>query len=436
MDGKEKQVNFILEIGVQVGRVVLQGLLSPFYWLSIMLIALHYRRQVVLERRLFAVKMHSWIRHTWHAWLGGLLAGIFVSLVAIGLGISLASRVVILLWIITFILLIFRVRFFCLAYSASLLAMIQYSLCVIVPRWEPDGWLGEAIVCLRIMDAAGLLVLVALLHAAEAILIRKQAARLAGPLFIKSKRGRIVGGYCMQGMWPISLFMLLPAATGGETLSWTSLIDGHLWQGGWTLITFPVVIGFSELTFTKSPRQKAVLSSSRLFAYATLLLALSLLALRWELLVPIAAIAALFMHEGLVWLSHREETEHSPFFTQDAGGLRILAVLPNSPAAELGIVGGEVITKVNGVKVTTKEQLHQALGMNPAFCKLEVNNLTGERRLLQRALYTGEHYDLGVLPVPDDCVKYIARVQAPSLFSYFLVPWSHTSNHLFKNLFP
>lgn len=288
-------------------------------------------------------------------------------------------------------------------------------------RWLARGTVASV----RGMDAAGLLVLVALLHAAEAVLIRKQAARMAGPMFMESKRGRVVGAYRMQSMWPVPLLLLFPAGEGAA-LPWTPLFGGELWQHGWSLIAFPIVIGFSELTFTKLPQQKAALSSTRLFAYASLLLAISLAAAWWAPLVPVAAIAAIGMHEGLIWLSRREEAEHSPVFTQDAGGLRILAVLPNSPAAELGIMQGEVIVKVNGVKVRTKEELHQALRMNSAFCKLEVNNLSGEVRFLQRAIYAGDHHQLGVLLAPDDRVEYVAVTRAPSLFSYLLVPWTRS----------
>ncbi|MCY7485277.1 PDZ domain-containing protein [Paenibacillus alvei] len=419
-------MNLLIDIGVRVGEALLQWLLSPFYWLSILLIALHYRRQVILERRLFAVKMHSWITHTWHAWLGGLIAGILVSFASIGLGVTLSREVIILLWMIALVLLLVRVRFLCLAYAASMLALIQFGLNIWGTAWNPEGWLGDAVASVRGMDAAGLLVLVALLHAAEAVLIRKQAAQMAGPMFIESKRGRVVGAYRMQSMWPVPLLLLFPASSDGAALPWTPLFGGDLWQQGWMLVAFPVVVGFSELTFTKLPQQKAALSSTRLFAYAALLLAVSLAAAWWPPLVPVAAIAALGMHEGLIWLSRREEAEHSPVFTQDAGGLRILAVLPKSPAAELGIVQGEVIVKVNGIKVRTKEELHQALRMNAAFCKLEVNNLAGEVRFLQRAIYAGDHHQLGVLLAPDDHVEYVAVTRALSLFSFLRVPWTRS----------
>ncbi|MCU6339767.1 hypothetical protein KW823_24945, partial [Enterobacter quasiroggenkampii] len=48
---------------------------------------------------------------------------------------------------------------------------------------------------------------------------------------------------------------------------------------------------------------------------------------------------------------------------------------------------------------------------------------SGEVRFLQRAIYAGDHHQLGVLLAPDDRVEYVAVTRAPSLFSYLLVPW-------------
>ncbi|MGV2794926.1 serine protease, partial [Clostridium perfringens] len=72
----------LTEAGVQL-------LLQPFYYISIILIMLLYRRQVMLERKLFHVRLHGWLRQTWRTVLGGLLAGLGVSLVSAFIGMTL-----------------------------------------------------------------------------------------------------------------------------------------------------------------------------------------------------------------------------------------------------------------------------------------------------------------------------------------------------------
>ncbi|MCG7407960.1 PDZ domain-containing protein [Paenibacillus sp. ACRRX] len=418
-------MDIALEFGYRVAWALLQLLLSPFYWLSVVFIAIHYRRQMLLERRLFSVKMHSWIEQTWRAWLGGMLAGLCVSAASIGLGITIPQSIVFLLWGISIVLLLFRVRMLCLAYAAGVAALGQTVL-RFMPDWNPEGWMGTLTADLRGMNAAGLLVLVALLHAAEAWLVRKQAPTFASPLFMESKRGRIVGAYQMQTLWPIPLFLLFPAVTAGEQLPWTPLLSGDIWQQGWMLMAFPVMIGFSELTYTYLPQEKAAVTSSRLFMYAVALLAVSLLANWWTPLIAVAGLIAIGMHEWLIWQSKFEESGRSPILTHDRNGLRVQAVLPGSPAEELGIRVGELISKVNGIPVRTKEELHQALRSSAAFCKLEVYNNSGDLKFVQRAVYAGEHHQLGVLLAPDDDVNYVAVTKPASLLHLLSAPWKRS----------
>ncbi|WP_324254034.1 PDZ domain-containing protein [Paenibacillus sp. 1001270B_150601_E10] len=415
-------MDVVLEWLSRVGFALLQLLLSPFYWLSIILIAIHYRRQMLLERRLFAVKMHSWVQQTWRAWLGGLVAGVFVSAAAIGLGVALSPPVVFLIWGISILLLVFRVRMLCLAYSGGIVALLHVILGWF-PDFTPNGVIGTVVQELRAINPAGLLILIALLHAAEAFLVRKQAASFASPLFMESKRGSVMGGYRMQTMWPVPLLIFMPSATyAGEVLPWQPLLNGDLWQLGWMLMAFPVMIGFSEVTYAYLPQEKANVTSSRLFMYAAALLALSLLANWWSPLVAIAGIVSIGLHEWMIWWSRQLESNRSPLYTHSGEGLRVQAVLPGSPAEEMGIEAGERITKINGRPLRTKADLHQALSSS-AMYKLEVYNLNGEVKFVQRALYDNEHYQLGVLLAPDDDVAYVADVVPVSAWRWLKAPW-------------
>lgn len=92
-------------------------------------------------------------------------------------------------------------------------------------------------------------------------------------------------------------------------------------------------------------------------------------------------------------------------------------MLQGSPAQELGILPGEILLKVNGVLLTSAAQLHEALRMNPAFCKLEVQNREGESKYLQRAIYAGDHHQLGIILVPDPDGGITAETKPSSIFS-------------------
>lgn len=407
-------LELLLEALWKVLNTGLQLVLQPFYYISIIVIMLIYRRQVLLERRLFHVRLHNWVSQTWSTVLGGLAAGACISLISAFVGMTLTLEGVVCLWIVTLLLLLVRVRYFCLAYSVGLLGIVQFIL-NLFPGYAGEGWIGTGVRVVRELNIPALLVLVGLLHLAEGLLVRKQAAAFAGPLFFEGKRGRFVGGYQMQSLWPVPLLLLIPAQTSGGILPWTPLFGGEAWQGGFALIALPAIIGFSEVTTGLLPQQKARITSGRLLAYGTVVIAFALAAHWWTPVLLAAALAAILLHEGLIVLSRFEEQQKSPLFVHPQGGLKVLAVLPGSPAAELGIAAGETIVRVNGVPVPTKEELHAALRMQPAFCKLEVHNLAGESKFLQRAIYAGDHHQLGVILAPDEQAPVAVRLQPLSL---------------------
>ncbi|WP_025708186.1 PDZ domain-containing protein [Paenibacillus graminis] len=404
-------MNGMPELLTSWGTAVVHLLIQPYYYIAILFIALYYRRQVALERKFIHVKLHSWGRETWRTVWSGLVAGLVVSLAAVALGISLTGTAVACIWVVSLVLMLFRVRYLCFAYSIGLLGILQFVLSFF-PDTLQSGLAGTIATALREMDIPALLVLAALLHLAEALLARWQGARLATPLFLKGKRGKVVGGYQLEAFWPLPLFLLIPSGAGIGDLPWHPLLGGGL-----GLVSLPVIIGFSEMTQGLLPGRKSARAAGRLLLYSIVLLALSGLAAWWSPLTVLAALAAVLLHEALGWYSALEERSLSPVFVHPAAGRKVLAVLPDSPAQELGILPGEILLKVNGVLLTDAAQLHEALRMNPAFCKLEVQNRAGESKYLQRAIYDGDHHQLGIILVPEPDGSVTAEAKSSSIFS-------------------
>ncbi|WP_340026102.1 PDZ domain-containing protein [Paenibacillus sp. FSL K6-1096] len=393
------------------GTAALHLLIQPYYYIAVLFLALYYRRQVVLERKLIHVKLHRWGKETWRAvWTGG-LAGLAVSAAAVALGISVTYPAVACIWVVSLILMLFRVRYLCFAYSIGILGIVQYVLSFF-PGSLQAGAAGTVAEAVRGMDIPALLMLAALLHVAEALLARWQGPRLATPLFLAGKRGKVVGGYQLEAFWPLPLFVLIPAGSGISELPWHPLLGGGL-----GLVSLPVIIGFSEMTQGMLPGRKSARTFGRLLVYSAVLLGLSLLADLWSPLTVVAALMAILLHEGLSRYSALEERSLSPVFVHPPAGRKVLAVLQGSPAQELGILPGEILLKVNGVLLTGRAQLHEALRMNPAFCKLEVQNREGESKYLQRAIYDGDHHQLGIILVPDPDESITAAAKPSSIFS-------------------
>lgn len=405
-----------LEVLGQAGSAAVQLLISPFYYLAVLLIMLQYMRQTRLERKLFHVRLHAWPRTLAKTMLAGLIVGVIASCIGLFLGVSVTGESVIWMWGTAGLLALIRVRYLCFAYSVGLLGVLQWSLSWF-PLSERGDWIGGAAASLERLDIPGLLVLVALMHVAEALLVRWQGSRFASPLFLEGKRGKLVGAYALQGYWPVPMLMLVPAAAGGAdaALPWTTLLGDGALGSGWTMVGFPMMIGFTELTRTLLPEAKARAASQALFLYGFAIAALAIGAAFWSPLTLVAALGALLLHELILLISFLREEARSPVYVHDDRGLCVLAVIPGTPAEAMGIAAGEILHKVNGVKVRRIEELYAALHVNSAFCKLEVLNHEGHIKFVQRARYAGEHHQLGVILAPDERASYYAAARPASL---------------------
>ncbi|TVX96080.1 PDZ domain-containing protein [Cohnella terricola] len=403
----------LLDVLREVGQAALGLLTLPYFYIAVAIAWWHARHAVTLQRKLYHVRLYGTLYLTLMRIAAGVAVGAVLSVAGLGVGAELNSETLMFLWVATGILALFRLRYMCLAYAAGALGVLQalFEWTEITPG---EGAIADAFRTLSAIDVPGLLFMAGLLHIAEGFLVRLQGKQLAIPLFLLGKRGKPMGAYAFSGVWPIPLLWMIPASGGGFALPWAPLFGGD--TSVWSLLAFPVLIGFSDRTKAYWPEEKTRSSGNLLMLYGVVIAALAAGAEWWPQLTIVASAGAFVLHEALGWLGRMKESGKDPLYAQDGKGVRLLAVLPGTPAAELGLHAGELIKKVNGVAVRTKEELHAALQLQSAFCKLEVVNREGHAKFLQRARYEGEHYQLGLILAPDEDVEFVAASRSASIW--------------------
>ncbi|MDF2813888.1 MAG: serine protease [Paenibacillus sp.] len=400
-----------------------QGLIQPFYYIGILFVIFQYHKQIQLERKLFSTRLHSLIDTTWRTVLGGIAAGFLGSVAMAFVGATLTHEAVWWIWGVSVVLALFRIRFLCMAYAVGVLGVLHVIATLFFGADEGGAFSG-IIHSLQELPIPALIALVGILHLMEAGLVKWQGTRMAMPLFVENKRGRMVGSYRIQQFWPAPLFLLVPLAGGASApLPWTPYFGGDLWAAGWTIAAFPVILGYAESTLSRLPQTKVVESAKRLLIYSIVVIGLAALTEWLSPLIALASFLVIGLHEAIIWLGNQAERKEMPRFVHGDKGLTILAVLPNGPGVEMGLEAGEVILKVNGAPVNTRIELHQALSLNPAYCKLEVLNLEGQSKFVGRALFTGDHHLLGVVLCPDDSVRYYVSTEESSLIGLWKRSW-------------
>lgn len=407
-------MNGALQPWMTMGEEWLRIAVHPATFVFLALLAVFYARQVALERRLFFVRLHSVWRETLQSALLGIGGGVAASALLVGLGVVVHPQTLVAVWVVAVVLAFLRFRYLCLAYAGGLVGFAA-ALAQLVPgvfAVSPLAPLGRFLLQ---VDVPSLAALVAILHLVESALVFLHGGQGGTPLFLRSRRGKLVGGYAVQRLWLLPLLVVVPAA-GGSGVSgpawWPAFGSG---AASWTVAGLPALIGYSDLALTRTAREKARHAARWLLAYSLILLGLAGWARVWLPAALLASIVAVVGHEALIRFGRWQERGRLPLFQHDAQGLRVLAVLPGSPAEGMGIVPGDRLRRVNGMEVRSRLDLHAALSRNRAHCRLEIVDRNGEVRLAQRAVYATDHHQLGILLAPDEDAPYYVDVEDTGL---------------------
>ncbi|GIM45358.1 hypothetical protein DNHGIG_09070 [Collibacillus ludicampi] len=390
---------------------------SPLFYVALLLVFFQYRRQNRLERQMFGLRVTSPLEQTVLSFIYGVVAGAIVTVLLSLLGVVLNPRDFTYIWTVALLLSLFNVRYICFAYAGGLLSLLSLLLHTLPPLSFTMPFIDAIYHDLLALQVPHVLSLVAVLHLIEAALVRLQGGERNTPVFVIGKRGRLVGGFALQKFWvlPMAAVVLTGTSTSLHPPPWWGILPLSV-LSGLEIIPIPAVLGYSGVAVAHEPRTKAKRTSRAIGLYSVCLLLLVIGSSYAQGFIWLAAVFAPLAHEMLVLWDRADERNRTPLYVHPERGLRILEVLPDSPANEMGLRSGESIVKVNGMEVNTKYDMHVAIDRNPAFVKLEVADMRGEIRLVQKPLYEGERYALGVILVPDEESDHYVRIESIPLW--------------------
>lgn len=231
---------------------------------------------------------------------------------------------------------------------------------------------------------------------AEGILMLKNGLKDVSPKLRKSRRGLTVGAHQTKRLWLLPVLLFLPAGSLTSPFEWWPVFEWG--SASYSPILVPFMIGFQQQTQSVLPKKAVHKLAKQVINLSIITIAIATAGFWMPEIMPIAAGA--FAIIGRLWISYRHRVREGStpyYFTPQNNGIMILDVIPHSPADKLGLKTGEIIKICNGMPVKNKQDLYKALLINRAYCKLEVLDVNNEIRLMQRALYEGDHHELGIL---------------------------------------
>ncbi|MCI3984762.1 S1C family serine protease [Bacillus vallismortis] len=370
--------------------------LHPLFWFFIMIsLAFGYVR-IKRERRTFHTKIADIYDDLTFTYTKGLIPGLFLSVVLGALGISVPLGVLAIIAVITAAAaLTLRANWMSAAYIVGVSMLIGFGLQInqAEPFLErfPQGF---AVVWPAMAVFLGLLVII------EGVVAYRSAHVRTSPALVVSSRGLPIGQQLANRIWLLPLFLLVPGNGLESHLSWWPVFTVP--GGSFHFLWIPYFVGFGQRVQGSLPETSIRITAKRICILGLAVTALGAASLLWTPLAGAAVITALL---GRVFLSIKQRVNDNaaPFyFSKRDQGLMVLGIIPNTPAEDLELKIGEIITKVNGIPVKNVSDFYEALQHNRAYVKLEIIGLNGEIRFDQRASYEGEHHELGILFVKDE----------------------------------
>lgn len=387
------------KIIVTILMLIPQAVLHPIFWVVIALVATQYSRAARVEANVYGQAVEAPISRLLTSILLGVIAGFVASLILILVGVTITRAGVSFILPLALFLMLIDQRFLCFSYAGGLVALSS-----LIFGWPEVG-------------VTDIMILVAVLHLIEGLLIRLTGSRGALPLYMKTQEGRVVGGFVLQKFWPIpiiSMMLLTPQANELENMAgglitmpdwWPLIKPGILPPEGHELLfamfVLPAALGYGDFALARTPEERSSRTARDLLLFSLVLLGLSLLSIPIPAVQWIAAVFAPLGHELVIASGRRGETMAPAIFSEDPRGLVVLDVVPDSPAADAGFRSRDIIVSINGQPIKSPQDLRMAFSAYVPWYYIEAErpSADGAGERFSRSI-SGQVERVGIIPSP------------------------------------
>ncbi|MDT8858750.1 PDZ domain-containing protein [Alkalihalobacillus sp. MEB130] len=386
----------LVDILHSIGVLLFYFLINPLLYIGLFVVYLFSGTRVKQERLSFHTRVYGRMADITIPFASAVLLGVYVSIVTIVLGVTIALPFIAIMAIIYIILaLTTHVRFISPIYVLGIVLLL-YGAEPFLANGTFLTPLYNVLGSIPIIVPAALLAIMAI---AEGFLIRINGSTYTSPKLERSKRGKWVGMHHAKRLWMVPIVLFIPEGIIPAFSFWPVFTIADY---GLQPVLVPFLIGFQQRVRGTLPALPIKRTGMRVIVLGLLFALFAAGSYYMPVLAVILGGLAIVSRELVFHFAKKRDNNMPIFFTSQSKGCVILGVLPGSPAEKMNLAVGETIVKINGQEVHNETSFYEALQKNSAFCKVDVLNHEGEVRFAQGALYDGEHHQLGVLLVKDD----------------------------------
>ena len=351
---------------IQLIEIVFAIFIS-FFWSS-------YR--IKTERNCFHTSLNSSLSEVLFFFKNGMLSGVIISILFSILN-FLFPNVFILSYQLIFFLELFSIiglLFSFLEYNLNLIVLISTIFTLMYQKKIP--FLHNSIVYIFLI--------LSLISLVSVILIYILPTSSYYPK-IKYLKRRFVGIYQLKQFYLIPLLVYVPMNNSNKFIIHNNAI-----------FILPLILGFSQSIkkqFPQKNKRRIIISQLFLFIIYSFSILFIIKNANIFLLLIINTILTLIVQIILKYLDKKGKF----CFTKVNNGIRVLYVIPNTPADKMGLQVGDVIVKCNSIYIHNENEFYYALQKSPTFCHLKVLDPFNEYRILESAIYNDSPYEIGVI---------------------------------------
>lgn len=378
---------WLIELAKGIGRFFLNPLL---YWFFIITFFASLSR-IKRERKNFGTKILSLFDELRYSWKISLLMGLLLSIIMVVAGLSLHYFMIAGLILFTILFSIGR-KFTWL--SAAYTFGFTYIAFLFSPyfiSYLPDSWNTE----ISSNQWVTFTILMGIFILIEAINMLRMQQDESFPEIKRGSRGKMVGQHRVKKISLVPFVSLLPAGLITPFAEWWPIVS--IGDNEFGLIFIPILVGFEHVIRGSVPIKATRAYGQSLLILGLITIGVSVAGYYMDIFTLVGVVIAIIGREFLSLRFRQSDQRKAGFFKSEENGLKVLGIIPETPADKIGLIIGEKIIKVNGQVVSTEQEFYEALQINSAYCKLDIRDLRGEIRFAQRALYQGEHYELGII---------------------------------------
>ena len=394
------------------------AIVEPSYALVLILMALAFhmknKKVTLMEKLVMGKNTTSAFELTVSQIVMGIFGGVLVSLIFTFLGVSFyESSNIFLIFILSVGLIFVNPKLGAFSYSGSVLGLISILLYFLSQA------LNKPSLNAMNLDITNLIIVIAVMHFVEGLLIIFDGKRGAIPVF-SGKNKQIVGGFTYGRQWVLPMIILLMVqATKADLISGSAVNTPQWWpliNHEENLILFATMamgalpmysgLSYKATTFTQSKGKKPIISGALLCLYSVFVMILSQFGNMNKFLDTFLLVLIPLAHEGLNRVERNMELKGRAKYVSSAEGVCVLDVAPNSIAKEMGLCPGDMILEINEEKVVKDEVIFKFLERLPYHITMYVKGSNGEIKILTRNIQD-RNEKLGFIVVPREIPKQI-----------------------------